>query len=145
VSFPKISEEKMKQQTLIGLAMIVALASAIVVLATSSQAQVGLERKMLLRQDLSIPGYEILLAQVTLAVGAREGKHRHAGTLVGHIIEGELTLELEGQPTKIVRTGESVLIEARQVHEGINKGAVPIKALVTFVVEKGEPLSTPGP
>jgi quercetin dioxygenase-like cupin family protein len=145
VSFPKISEEKMKQQTLIGLAMIVALASAIVVLATSSQAQVGLERKMLLRQDLSIPGYEILLAEVTLAVGAREGKHRHAGTLVGHIIEGELTLELEGQPTKIVRTGESVLIEARQVHEGINKGAVPIKALVTFVVEKGEPLSTPGP
>jgi quercetin dioxygenase-like cupin family protein len=64
---------------------------------------------------------------------------------VGHIIEGDLTLELEGQPTKIVRAGESVLIEARQVHEGINKGAVPVKALVTFVVEKGEPLSTPAP
>jgi hypothetical protein len=80
VSFPKISEEKMKQQTLIGLAMIVALASAIVVLATSSQAQVGLERKMLLRQDLSIPGYEILLAaaarrgaRATLRPGLRAG------------------------------------------------------------------------
>jgi quercetin dioxygenase-like cupin family protein len=64
---------------------------------------------------------------------------------VGRIIEGELTQELEGQPTKIVRAGESVIIEPGQVHEGINKGAVPIKALVTFVVEKGKPLSTPVP
>jgi quercetin dioxygenase-like cupin family protein len=135
----------MKQQKLIGFAVTVALASSVVVLAASSHAQAGLERKILLQQDLPIPGYEVLLAEVTLAVGAREGRHRHAGTLVGHIIEGDLTLELEGQPTKIVRAGESVLIEARQVHEGINKGAVPVKALVTFVVEKGEPLSTPAP
>jgi quercetin dioxygenase-like cupin family protein len=135
----------MKQQKLIGFAVTVALASSVVVLAASSHAQTGLERKILLQQDLPIPGYEVLLAEVTLAVGAREGRHRHAGTLVGHIIEGDLTLELEGQPTKIVRAGESVLIEARQVHEGINKGAVPVKALVTFVVEKGEPLSTPAP
>jgi quercetin dioxygenase-like cupin family protein len=135
----------MKQQKLIGFAVTVALASSVVVLAASSHAQTGLERKILLQQDLPIPGYEVLLAEVTLAVGAREGRHRLAGTLVGHIIEGDLTLELEGQPTKIVRAGESVLIEARQVHEGINKGAVPVKALVTFVVEKGEPLSTPAP
>jgi quercetin dioxygenase-like cupin family protein len=112
----------MKQQKLIGFAVTVALASSVVVLAASSHAQTGLERKILLQQDLPIPGYEVLLAEVTLAVGAREGRHRHAGTLVGHIIEGDLTLELEGQPTKIVRAGESVLIEARQVHEGINKG-----------------------
>jgi quercetin dioxygenase-like cupin family protein len=135
----------MKQQTLIGLAMTVGLASFVVVLAASSHAQAGLERKILVQQDLPIPGYEILLAEVTLAVGAREGRHRHAGTLVAHILEGELTLEVESAPTKIVRAGEAVLIEARRVHEGINKGAVPIKALVTFVVEKGEPLSTPAP
>jgi quercetin dioxygenase-like cupin family protein len=121
----------MKQQTLIGFSVTVALASSVVLLATSSEAQVGLERKMLLQQDLPIPGYEILLAEVTLAVGAREGRHRHAGTLVGHIIEGELTLELEGAPTKIVRAGESVLIEARQVHEGINKGTVPLASAAT--------------
>jgi quercetin dioxygenase-like cupin family protein len=106
---------------------------------------VGVDRRILLQQDLPIPGYEILLAEVTLAVGGREGKHWHSGTIVGQIIEGELTLELEGQPTKIVRAGESVLIEPRQVHEGINKGTVPIKALVTFVLEKGKPLSSPAP
>lgn len=135
----------MKQQTLIGFAMTVALATFVVVLAPSSDAQVGVERKILLQQDLPIPGYEILLAEVTLAVGGHEGKHWHSGTIVGQIIEGELTLELEGQPTKTVRAGESVLIEPRQVHEGINKGTVPIKAIVTFVVEKGKPLSPPAP
>jgi hypothetical protein len=29
------------------------------------------------------------------------------------------------------------------VHEGINKGGVPIKALATFIVEKGKPFATP--
>jgi quercetin dioxygenase-like cupin family protein len=135
----------MKQHTSIGFAMAGALATFVVALAPSSDAQVGVERKILLQQDLPIPGYEILLAEVTLGVGGREGKHWHPGTIVGRIIEGELTQELEGQPTKIVRAGESVIIEPGQVHEGINKGAVPIKALVTFVVEKGKPLSTPVP
>jgi quercetin dioxygenase-like cupin family protein len=65
--------------------------------------------------------------------------------LIGHILEGELTLELQGEPTKIVKAGESVLIPPRQVHEGFNKGSVPIKALVTFIVEKGKQLTTPAP
>jgi quercetin dioxygenase-like cupin family protein len=126
-----------------GRTLMTALATSMALLATSSDAQVGLERKILLQQDLTIPGYETLLAEVTIAVGGREGRHWHSGTLVGRVLEGELTLELEGRPTEIVRAGEAVLIEPHQVHEGINKGAVPIKALVTFIVEKGKPLTTP--
>ena len=84
-----------------------------------------------------------MLADVTLAVVGREGRHSHSGTLVAQILEGELTLELEGHPTKIVKAGEAVLVEPGQVHEGINKGGVPIKALATFIVEKGKPLATP--
>jgi quercetin dioxygenase-like cupin family protein len=135
----------MRQQTFVIRAMAVAIAACVMATAPSSDAQIGLERKVLLQQDLAIPGYETLLAEVTIAVGGREGKHWHAGTLVGYVLEGELTLELQGQPTKIVKAGESVLIEPRQVHEGINKGSVPIKALATFIVEKGKPLSTPAP
>jgi len=108
-----------------------------------ADAQVGLERKIVLQQDAAIPGYETVLAEVSIAVGGREGRHSHSGSLVGYILEGELTLELEGQPTKIVKAGEAVLIEPRHVHEGFNKGNVPIKALVTFIVEKGKPLTTP--
>jgi len=113
--------------------------------APSAQSQTGLERKILLQQDLTIPGYETLLVEVTMAAGGREGRHSHSGTLVGHILEGELTLEVEGQAPRTVKAGDSMLIEPGQVHEGFNRGSVPVKALVTFIVEKGKPLTTPAP
>ena len=120
-----------------------AIATCILTMASSSKAQVGFERKVLLQQDLAIPGYQAILAEASIAVGGREGKHWHPGTLIGRMLEGELTLELEGQPTKILKPGDPVLIEPRQVHEGINKGSVPVKALVTLIVEKGKPSSSP--
>jgi quercetin dioxygenase-like cupin family protein len=122
---------------------VVVAAISITAVARHADAQVGLERKILLQQDAAIPGYETMVAEVSIAVGGREGRHSHSGTLVGYILEGELTLELEGKPTKIVKTGEAVLIEPLQVHEGFNKGSVPVRALVTFIVEKGKPLTTP--
>jgi len=39
--------------------------------------------------------------------------------------------------------GGSLIVGPGKVHEGINRGNTPIKALVTFIVEKGKPLSTP--
>jgi quercetin dioxygenase-like cupin family protein len=134
----------MKQHKLIIRVMAATTALVIAVL-PAADAQIGLARKVLLQQDLTIPGYETLLAEVTLAVGGREGRHSHSGTLVAYMLEGELTLELEGKPTKILRAGESALIEPHQVHEGFNKGSIPVKALATFIVEKGKPLSTPAP
>lgn len=116
---------------------------AIVALPRPADAQIGLERKIVLQQDAAIPGYEIVVAKVSIAVGGREGRQSHSGTLVGYILEGELTLELEGQPTKIVKAGEATFIEPFQVHKGFNKGSVPIKGLVTFIVEKGKPLTKP--
>ncbi|MGD2167899.1 MAG: cupin domain-containing protein [Gammaproteobacteria bacterium] len=108
-----------------------------------AQAQAGPEREFLLQEDLAIPGYQIVLTEATLAVGAREGRHTHPGTFVARLTEGELTLEREGRPTIILRPGDTVLVEPGQVHEGINTGSVPVKALVTFVVEKDKPLSIP--
>ena len=122
-----------------------AFVAAISLLSSSAsvvQAQVGIDRKILLQQDLNIPGYETLLVAVTIAVGGREGRHTHAATLVGQIQEGELTLEQEGLPTRTYKAGESVIIKPGQIHEGINRGKTPIKALVTFIAEKGKPLTT---
>jgi quercetin dioxygenase-like cupin family protein len=106
------------------------------------QAQTGVERKVLLQQDLTVPGYEAVLVGVTIAVGGREGRHTHAGTLVGQVQEGELTLEQQGLPTRTFKAGESFAVTPGQVHEGINNGKTPIKILVTVVNEKGKPLTT---
>jgi quercetin dioxygenase-like cupin family protein len=84
----------------------------------------------------------VVLVEVTLAVGGREGKHTHSGELIGRILEGELTLEQEGLPTRVYRAGEAGVIDGGRVHEGINKGKVPLKVFATFVVPKGKPLTT---
>ena len=43
------------------------------------------------------------------------------------------------------KAGDSFFIEAGKIHEGINKGASPVKVVATFVVEKGKPLTTQVP
>jgi quercetin dioxygenase-like cupin family protein len=105
-------------------------------------AQAGVERKVLLQEDLSVPGYQVSLIGVTIAAGAREGQHTHPGTLVGQVQEGELMLEKQGLPTQTYKAGESFSVKPGQVHEGMNHGKTPIKILVTLVAEKGKPLTT---
>ena len=111
----------------------------------SAFAQTGVDRKPLITVDLPIAGFQAVQAQVTIAPGGREGRHVHAGTLVTHVVAGEMTLELKDLPTKTIKTGESVLIEAGQVHEGVNKGTAPLVMIGTFVVPKDKPLTTPVP
>ena len=108
----------------------------------AQQAAPTVVRTVLLEQDLSVPGYKETLVEVRIPVGGREGKHTHSGTAMVHVQEGELTLEHEGKPTKTYKVGESFAIEPGKVHEGINRGSTPIKAIATFVGEKGKPLTT---
>jgi len=133
----------MMQQTSTIRSISAVITACLITVGPSSAQQIGLERAVLLQRDLPIPGYEVIQVLATIAVGGREGKHTHAGTMVGYVLQGELTLEMQGQPTKILKTGDSALIEPGLVHEGINRGTVPMKALVTFIIEKGKPLTTP--
>jgi len=95
-----------------------------------------------MQQDLTIPGYSVALVSVEIPVGGREGRHMHPGTLLVYVQEGALTLDYEGKPTKTYKAGETFSVEPGKIHEGINKGNAPVKALASFVVEKGKPLTT---
>lgn len=108
----------------------------------SATAQIGVNRKILIQEDIDIPGYQVLLVEVTIDVGGREGRHRHAGTLLAQVTQGELTLELEGKATQVYGPGDSVIIRPGQIHEGINTGDEPVIALASFVVPTDEPLTT---
>ena len=120
---------------LCGIALLVSPASIV-------QAQAGVERKVLLQEDLSVPGQQVSLIAVTIAAGAREGQHTHPGTLVGQVQEGELMLEAQGLPTRTLKAGESFSVKPGQVHEGMNHGKTPTRILVTLVAEKGKPLTS---
>jgi len=107
-----------------------------------SAQQPTVTRKVLIQQDLAIPGYTAAMVAVEIPVGGREGRHTHPGTVMVMVQEGELTLDYEGKPTATYKAGQTFSVEPGIIHEGINKGKVPVKAIASFVVEKGKPLTT---
>jgi quercetin dioxygenase-like cupin family protein len=109
---------------------------------SAAQNQPSVTRKVLMQQDLNIPGYSTALVSIEIPAGGREGRHTHPGTLLVYVQEGTLTLDYEGKPTRAYKAGETFSVEPGKIHEGINKGNTPVKALASFVVEKGKPLTT---
>jgi quercetin dioxygenase-like cupin family protein len=136
----------MRQVIIVG-----ALAGGLAALSTSvtslpaTAQEPTVQRKVLLTHDLAIPGYQTVLGAVEIPPGGREGRHTHPGAVVVYIQEGVLTFDYEGNPTMTYKAGDSFFIEAGKIHEGINKGTSPVKAVATFVVEKGKPLTSPAP
>jgi len=116
--------------------------SLLIIVPVISQ-QPTIQRKVLLTQDLPIPGYQAVMAAVEIPAGGREGRHTHPGAVVVYIQEGTITFDHEGKPTMTYKAGDSFYIEPGKIHEGINNGTSPVKAVATFVVEKGKPLTSP--
>lgn len=126
-----------------GVCGLLALSAAVTVPVIAQQPAV--QRKVLLTQDLAIPGYQTVSAVVEIPAGGREGRHTHPGSVVVYVTDGTLTLDYEGHPTATYKPGEAFYIEPGKVHEGINSSSAPVKAIATFVVEKGKPISSPAP
>jgi quercetin dioxygenase-like cupin family protein len=110
--------------------------------AVSSRAQEGIKRTDLQTHDLSIPGHEVVQQMVELQPGAVIGKHTHPGEEISVVLEGELRVEVVGKPAVTYKAGQAFTIPKAAVHGGANAGKVPMKLLVTYVVEKGKPLRT---
>jgi quercetin dioxygenase-like cupin family protein len=108
----------------------------------AQQAAPTVKRTVLQQHDLAVPGYEAALVQVEIPVGGREGKHTHPGLALIRVESGALTLEHEGKPAVTYKAGDSFVVEPGKVHEGTNQGNMPVKAIATFVIEKGKPLAT---
>ena len=125
------------------IAAILTIAAAISLHALLNAQQPSVQRKVLLQQDLTtVPGYQAVLVSVEIPVGGREGRHTHPGSVLVYVQEGALTLDYDGKPTVTYKPGESFYVEPGKIHEGINKGNTPIKAVATFIVEKGKPMTS---
>jgi quercetin dioxygenase-like cupin family protein len=142
----KAREDVMRSRSLItisALGLAVNLTSWMVLPVIAQQPTV--QRKVLLTQDLPIPGYQAVMAAVEIPVGGREGRHMHPGAVLVFVQEGSISVDHEGRANTSYKAGDSIYIEAGKIHEGINVGTVPAKLIATFVVEKGKPLTTPAP
>jgi quercetin dioxygenase-like cupin family protein len=115
------------------------VASAAVVAAQ----QAGFTRTVLQQVDLSTPGREAVTARAEFAAaGASVGRHTHFGEEIGYVIEGTLTVEINGV-SKTVKAGEAFAVPAGAPHNATNAGPGKAAILATYIVEKGKPLATP--
>jgi quercetin dioxygenase-like cupin family protein len=102
----------------------------------------GLWRTDLQRQDLSVPGREMVQSRVDIGPEAPLVKHTHPGEEIIYVLEGSLEYQIEGQPPKTYGAGEALTVPAGVVHAVRNAGTGNAAELATYVVEKGKPLLT---
>jgi quercetin dioxygenase-like cupin family protein len=109
-------------------------------LALAQEQEQTIERAELLRQDLAVPGREVVQVRVDFDPGAAFGRHRHPGEEIAYVIEGTLEYQIEGRPTVTLRAGDVLFIPAGTIHAARNVGSDNGAELATYIVEKGQPL-----
>jgi quercetin dioxygenase-like cupin family protein len=120
-----------------------ALAVAVTLAAVTVGAQApGIKRTVLQKGDVTTE-YEVVLAKAEISPGGSTGRHSHPGTESGYVLEGATNLEIDGQPAKVYKAGDSYFIPAGAIHSAAPVGDKPAVILATYVVKKGEPLATP--
>ncbi len=102
--------------------------------------------KRTLLQTVDVPGttYNAITGIAEIAPNAAIGRHTHPGPETGYMIEGEMTLMIDGQPPRTIKAGESYQIPAGAVHDA-RSGDKGAKVMAVYVVEKGKPLASPAP
>ncbi len=106
-------------------------------------AQSGVQRTVVQRGDISVPGREAVAVRIEIAPGGSTGRHTHAGDETDYVLEGQLEVTIDGQAPKTIKAGEAIVIPEGTVHNAQNTGTQPLKAVGVYIVEKGKPMTTP--
>src|SRR5690349_8873802 len=71
--------------------------------------------------------------------------HRYSGPCFGHVLDGEMVFELEGEPARVVRACEAFWDPGSDVihyQNGNNRNDIPVRFTVTMLGEPGKPMLT---
>ena len=110
----------------------------------AQQASSAIKRTTLLKQDITIPGREVIMAEAVLPPGTSEGLHSHpTAELFGFVVEGTIESEIQGKPPATLKAGDHFYFAPGVVHQNANRSSAPAKTYVVFVAEKGKPLTEP--
>ena len=128
--------------TRMAVAAAVIVASGLVLPVARAQ-QAGIRRIDLQRNDLSVPGREVVQTIVELDPGVTSSRHTHPGEEIVYVLEGApLEYEVEGKPPVTLEPGDVLFIPAGKIHTAKNVGNRKGAELATYIVEKGKPLLT---
>lgn len=122
--------------------------SALLVIAAAgapAQASAGATVTDILRRDVaSAPTMRVTAERVRYAPGQASSAHRHGGFLIAYVLRGEVVSQIEGEPARTYRAGES-WFEDPGAHHLVCRNASPTEPaefLVVYVTPKTADLAT---
>jgi quercetin dioxygenase-like cupin family protein len=104
-----------------------------------------IKRTPLQKHDVPGTNLEYVMALAEIVPNVLIGKHTHPGVEGGYVLEGELTLMVDGQPPLTLKAGDSFKISTPGTPHDAKSGPNGAKVLANYVVEKGKPLASPAP
>ncbi|WP_064711639.1 cupin domain-containing protein [Rhizobium bangladeshense] len=111
--------------------------------AAAVHAEQPIERTDLIKNDIDVPGHEVVQVRVDFAPGVLAPNHSHPGEEVAFVLEGTLEYKLEGREPVTLKAGQSLFIPSGVVHSAKNVGSGKASELATYIVRKGEALVVP--
>ena len=102
----------------------------------------------LARQPLpDFAGKHLVLAVVSYAPGQSSAPHRHPGSVMAYVLEGEVISQLEGQPPITYRAGQSWYEPPLVPHLVSRNGSstAPARLLAVLLLDIGAPTKEPLP
>ena len=82
---------------------------------------------------------QIVAVLAEVAPGGQVGRHMHPNPLFVYIVEGALTIEMEGHGAHTFSAGEGLAEVVNTWHNGRNLGDTPVKFLIVFAAQNGTP------
>lgn len=70
------------------------------------------------------------------------GRHTHPGVEMTYVVEGEIILKIDGEAARTVKEGESYMVENGKPHEIIGGPTKNAKIVITYVVARGQLVTT---
>jgi quercetin dioxygenase-like cupin family protein len=107
-----------------------------------AQQAPAVKRNIVLKENMSLPDREGVMALVELPPGSEEGRHTHPAEVFAFVLEGTISLENEGNPTATLKAGDVFHVLPGKVHQAINNGSVTARLAAVFIAEKGKALTT---
>ncbi len=102
-------------------------------------------------QPLAYPGNvkspEVTALEVSFPPGGATGWHYHPVPVYAYMLDGELTVELQGGGKRIFRKGDAIIEVVNLPHNGVNTGTIDARLVVfyTGAAELPNVVRTPAP
>jgi quercetin dioxygenase-like cupin family protein len=122
--------------------LVIAAFTAPFLLGSVLAQQSGIKRTPL--QTVDFPaGFQTVSAIAEVPAGGCAGRHTHPGVETTYVMDGDVTVKIEGKPDQKLKAGESFQIPVGAPHDACTTAGM--KVLAVYIVEKGKPLASPAP